>query len=175
MDGLATKYRFSIKLYLIVGTFFLAALWGCSAKPPMLSKPIKRAWIIDAPIETLWKSTIKALVERGVQIDILDKESLLIVVVEIFDGGNFSQLTAERYNFCGGEARVNILFNEENETRSRIMINPMLIGQGRNYVRAKVASNGNLERNYYLLISGSLPGEKIYEWLEDVEPLNKEK
>jgi hypothetical protein len=50
-----------------------------------------------------------------------------------------------------------------------------MFGLGRSYYPIKVTSNGKLERDYYLLISGSLPKEKTYEWLEDVEPLEEKK
>ena len=162
-------------LYLNVAIIVICALGGCSSKPPMLSKPVTNTWIIDAPNETLWKSSIAALVDKGVQLDIIDKETGLIVVVENFDRGSINQYIAEPYSFYGGQARINILFSEENGNKTQVTIKPTMFGFGRSYYPAKVTSNGKLERDYYLIISGSLPREKTYEWLEDVEPLEEKK
>lgn len=141
----------------------------------MLPKPVENSWVIDEPIETLWKSSIEALVDKGVHIDILDKESRLIVVVEIFGGSSFREVIAEPSSFYGGQARVNILYTAISETQTRLTVKPVLLAQGRSYVPSKVASNGKLERDYYLLIAGSLPKGKTYEWLEDVESVKEEK
>jgi hypothetical protein len=141
----------------------------------MLPKPVQNTWTIEAPFETLWKSSIAALVDRGVQIDILDKETGLIVGVENFDRGSFDQYIAEPYSFFGGQTRINILFNKENDNKTQVTIRPTMFGLGRSFYPLKVTSNGKLERDYYLLISGSLPKEKTYEWLEDVEPLEEKK
>jgi len=158
-----------------VGIAIVLALGGCISKPPMLSEPVTNSWAIDAPLETLWKSSITALVEKGVQIDILDKESGLIVGVENFDRGSVNQYVAEPYSFEGGQARVNILFVEEDANRTQLIIKPTMFAFRRNSYPAKVTSNGKLERDYYLLISGSLPREKTYEWLEEEEAVEENK
>jgi len=153
----------------------LCILGGCRSKPPMLTKPVQNTWTVDAPFEVLWKFSIQALVEKGVQVDILDKEAGLIVVGDNFDQGSFSQYIAEPYHFYGGQARVNILFTKEKENKTRVTIKPILFGLGRSYYPIKVSSNGKLERDYYLIISGSIPKEKTYKWLKDVEPLKEDK
>ena len=162
-------------LWLNLGIIVCLALGGCTSKPPMLSEPITNIWIIDAPLETLWKSSIAALVDKGVQIEILDKESSLIVGVENFDRGSVNQYIAEPYSFAGGQARVNILFSKEDENKTQLTIKPTMFGFGRSYYPAKVTSNGKLERDYYLLILGSLPGERTYEWLEEEEAVEENK
>jgi hypothetical protein len=149
---------------------FLCIMVGCTSKPPMLAKPVNNTWTIDSSFEILWKSGIEALVVKGAQIDILDKETGLIVAVERIDSRSFNQYVAEPYGFAGGEARVNILFIKKAENKTQVTIKPTLFGLGRSYYPTKVTSNGKLERDYYLLLSGSLPTEKTYEWLEDVEP-----
>lgn len=141
----------------------------------MLSEPVTNSWTIDAPLETLWKSSITALVDKGVQIDILDKESGIIVGVENFDSGSVNQYVAEPYSFAGGQARVNILFVPQDANKTHLTIKPTMFGFGRSYYPAKVTSNGKLERDYYLLISGSLPREKTYKWLEDEEAMEENK
>jgi hypothetical protein len=158
-----------------VGVAIAFALGGCTQKPPMLSEPVTNTWIIDAPLETLWKCSITALVDKGVQIDILDKESGLIVGVENFDGGSVNHYIAEPYSFAGGQGRVNILFVEADENKTQLIIRPSMFGFGRSYYPAKVTSNGKLERDYYLLISGSLPRERTYEWLEEEESKEENK
>jgi len=141
------------KLWVLnVGIALVLALGGCTAKPPMLSEPITNTWVIDAPLQTLWKSSITALVDKGVQIDILDKESGLIVGVENFDRGSVNQYVAEPYSFVGGQARVNILFVEEDASKIHLTIKPTMFAFGRNSYPAKVTSNGRLERDFYLLI-----------------------
>ena len=50
-----------------------------------------------------------------------------------------------------------------------------MFGLGRYSLSIKAASNGRLERDCYLLISGSLPKEKIYNQLEAAEPRKEEK
>lgn len=153
----------------------LVALVGCTSKPPMIPKPVENTWKIDAPVETLWKSSIEALVDKGVQVKILDKESGLIVIEENFDDASFSQYIADPYNFYGGQARINILFTKQNEGSTQVTIRPALFGLGRSPLPIKATSNGRMERDYYLLISGSLPKEKTYKWLEDAEPPKEEK
>jgi len=165
-----------IKLWhLIAGITVVLALGGCTSKPPMLSEPITNTWTIDAPVATLWKSSISALVDKGVQIDILDKESGLIVGVENFDRGSVNQYVADPYSFAGGQARVNILFVEADVNKTQLTIKPTMFAFGRSYYPAKVTSNGKLERDYYLLISGSLPRERTYEWLEEEKGMEENK
>ena len=168
--------RIPTKLWLLnVGIVIFFAFGGCTSKPHMLSEPITNTWIIDAPLETLWKSSIAALVDKGVQLDILDKESGLIVGVENFDRGSVNQYVAEPYSFAGGQARVNILFLEEDANKTQLTIRPTMFAFGRSSYPAKVTSNGKLERDYYLLISGSLPRERTYEWLEEEEAMEENK
>jgi len=150
-------------------------LSGCKTKPPMIAKPVQTTWIIEAPLETLWKSSIEALVEKGAQIKILDKATSLIVVEEFFDSTAFSQYIAEPYGFYGGKAEINILFTQQKENTTQVNIKPALFGIGRSAFPIKVTSNGKLERDYYLLISGSIPKEKTYPWLEEVEPKKEKK
>ena len=50
-----------------------------------------------------------------------------------------------------------------------------MFGLGRSPLPIKATSNGRLEKDYCLLISGSLPKEKTYNWLEDAEPRKEEK
>lgn len=162
-------------IFVLWGILTFLTLGGCSSKPPMISKPVENTWTLEAPIENLWKSGIEALVDKGVQVDILDKETGLIVVVENFDGSSFNQYVAEPYSFYAGQARVNILLTKKNETNTQVTIKSAMFGLGRTYVPAKVTSNGKLERDYYLVIAGCLPKGKTYKWLEDVEPLAEKK
>ena len=160
------------KVSLMAAVMVLLALLAqaCASKPPMLIEPVENSWIINAPMETLWQSGVVALVEKGVEIDILDKEAGLIVVVDHFGGNSFSNYVADLSTFYGGQARTNILFLPEQQDRTRLTIKPTLLGWGRGPVPIEVTSNGKLERSYYMLISESLPREKTYEWLEDPEP-----
>jgi hypothetical protein len=155
----------------LAGIILLLALLAqaCAGKPPMLLEPVESSWIIDAPLETLWQSGVVALVEKGVEIDILDKEAGLIVVVDHFGGNSFGNYVADLSTFYGGEARTNILFIPEGQNQTRLTIKPTLLGWGRSPVPLEVASNGKLERGYYMLIAESLPRDKTYEWLEDSE------
>ena len=138
---------------------------GCASKPPMIEKPIEKIFTLEAPLDLAWKSTIQALVERGVSITILDKESHLIVVEEQMSGENFQQYTAERGVFLNGVARLNILFQEEREGRMKAYINSTLQGYtGRWLVYA--TSNGKIEKDYFLLITSNLPQKKSYPWLD---------
>ncbi|MFX0202451.1 MAG: hypothetical protein ACFFCW_40615, partial [Candidatus Hodarchaeota archaeon] len=89
--------------------------------------------------------------------------------------GSFKQYIAEPFDFPGGEARVNILFTDEGGNNTQVTIKSAMFGLGRSFYPAKVTSNGKLEKDYYLLISGSLPREKTYEWLEDVKRLKEDK
>jgi hypothetical protein len=149
--------------------------FGCSTKPPMLPKPVENTWTIDAPLDMLWKSGIQGLVDKGVQIDIVDKDSGLIVAVENFDGGKFSEYIAEPQAFPAGEAKVNILFAKRDEKTTVVTIKPSLFGQGRTYIPLKMTSNGKLERDYFLIISGTLRKGKNYQWLEEAEPAEVKK
>ena len=83
---------------------------GCASKPPMISKPVQNTWVIDAPMEPLWKATIEALVDKGAQIKILDQETGLIVIEEFLDRSTFDTYSAEPYGFYGGQVQTNILF-----------------------------------------------------------------
>ena len=169
------KGRIPTILCFNLGIIVILIMGSCSSKPPMLSEPVINNWVIDAPLETLWKSTIAALVDKGVQIDILDKETGLIVGVEDFTRGSINQYIAEPYSYYGGQARINILFSKENEDKTRVTIKPTIFGFGRSYYPLKLTSNGRLERDYYLLISGSIPKERTYKWLEDEKSLKEGK
>jgi hypothetical protein len=163
----------NLRILGILGVFTVFALGGCAAKPPMLSEPITNTWTIDAPLESLWESSISALVDKGVQIDILDRESGLIVGVENFDRGSVNQYVADPYSFAGGQARVNLLFVEKDTNKTHLTIKPTIFGFGRSYYPVKATSNGKLERDYHLLISGSLPLERTYEWLEEEKDMEE--
>ena len=134
-------------------------------RTPMLPKPVENTWTIPAPLDTIWKSGIQALVNKGVEIDIVDKESGLIAAVENLDGGKFSEYIAEPHTFPAGEAKANILFAEKDENSTLVTIKPSMFGLGRTYTPLKMTSNGKLERDYYLIISGTLPKGKSYKWL----------
>lgn len=141
----------------------------------MLPKPVDNTWTIAAPLGTIWKSAIQALVDKGLQIDIVDKEPGLIVAVENLDGGNFSEYISESHSFPAGEAKVNILFADKDENSTLVTIKPSMFGLGRTYIPLKMTSNGKLERNYYLIISGTLPKGKNYKWLIETEPAEVKK
>ena len=139
---------------------------GCISPPPMIEEPIERYWEVKSPIEATWKASVKALVEKGVIISVLDKENNLMVLEEVLDGGSFQRVTAERGQFFGGMARVTLLFTEKSKENTGININTALQGfTGRFYLY--VTSNGKLEKDYFLLISNSLPIKKTYKWLEE--------
>jgi hypothetical protein len=132
----------------------------------MIEEPIKRYWEVEAPLEVAWKASLEALVDKGVLISILDKDNYLMVLEEMLDGGSFQRVTAERGRFFGGMARVTMLFTEKPEEKTGININTALQGfTGRYYLF--VTSNGKLEKDYFLLISNSLPRKRIYKWLEE--------
>jgi hypothetical protein len=131
----------------------------------MIEKPIEKIFTLEAPIDLAWKSTIQALVEKGVSITILDKENRLIVVEEQMDGENFQQFTAEQGFYLSGLARLNILFQEEKEGRIKVYINSTLQGYTGRWVVYPV-SNGKIEKDYFLLITNNLPQKKIYPWLD---------
>lgn len=164
--------NFSVKhSCLILILFFIAS---CVTPPPMIDEPIKRYWEVEAPIETTWKSSLHALVDKGVLISILDKDNHLMVLEEMLEGGAFKQVTAEKAHFFGGLARVTLLFTEKTGEKTGININIVLQGfTGRYYLY--VTSNGKLEKDYFLLISNNLPRKKTYKWLEeDAEDVEKE-
>ena len=160
---------------LILPAIYLLTVMGCVSKPPMIPKPVQNNWVIKAPMESLWKPSIQAFIDKGLQIEILDKETGLLVVEENFDGRAFTQYTADQYNFFMGRARVNVLFTKRDENTTQVTIKPALFGLGRAPFPIEVTSNGKLERNYYLLISASINTEKTYKWLEDAEPPKEEK
>ena len=147
---------------------FLVVLFftGCMTPPPMIEEPIKRFWEIEAPLETAWKASLQALVEKGVMISILDKENHLMVVEEVLSGGEFQRVTAERGSFYSGMARVSLLFTEKPEEKTGVHINTVLQGYKGNYY-LYATSNGNLEKDYYLLMINNLPIKRTYEWLEE--------
>lgn len=153
----------------------MVLLLGCASKPPMLSQPVITTWTLPAPLETVWKSSISALVEKGTQIDILNEEAGLIVVKEVFDRGSIGQYTADPATFFGGEAQINLLFTKVDDLNTKLTVKPTILAIGRYALPVKATSNGKLERDYHLLISGSLPMEKTYKWLEDAEPAKEEK
>jgi len=148
---------------IMVICFYLA---GCASPPPMIQEPVKRYFEVDTSLDTVWKSSVQALVEKGVIISIIDKENCLIVVEEMLDGGAFQRTTAEKAYFYSGLARVSLLFTDQGEKGTGININSVLQGfTGRyNYY---VTSNGALEKDYFLLIQNNLPVRKTYKWLED--------
>ena len=132
----------------------------------MIEEPITRYWEVDAPLGATWDAAIKALVEKGVMISILDKDDHLMVLEETLDGGSLQRVTAERGHFFGGMARVTLLFTEKSKEKTGININTALQGfTGRYYLY--VTSNGKLEKDYFLLISSSLNIRKTYKWLEE--------
>lgn len=132
----------------------------------MLEEPIKRYWEVEAPLEVTWKASLQALVEKGVIISIIDKENNLMVLEEMLGGGAFQRVTAERGFFYSGLARVTLLFTEKSEGKTGVNINTALQGfTGRYYVY--VTSNGNLEKDYFLLIANNLPIKRTYKWLEE--------
>lgn len=162
------------RVWMLWGVALLLPL-GCASKPPMLAKPVVNTWTIAAPLETVWKSSISALVEKGTQIDIINQEAGLIVAKEYFDRGSVSHYTADPASYFGGEAKINLLFTKVDEKRTRLTVKPTILAIGRSPLPIKATSNGKLERDYHLLICGSLPMEKSYKWLEDVEPTTEEK
>ena len=157
-------------LCLILALLFITC---CVTPPPMLDEPIKRYWEVEVPLEVAWKASVQALVEKGVIISILDKENSLMVLEETLEGGAFQRVTAERGFFYSGLARVTLLFTEKPEEKTGININSALQGfTGRYYLY--VTSNGNLEKDYFLLISNNLPIKRTYKWLEEDEEGDKE-
>jgi len=48
----------------IMVIFFCLA--GCTSPPPMIQEPVKRYFEVDASLDTVWKSSVQALVEKGV-------------------------------------------------------------------------------------------------------------
>jgi hypothetical protein len=131
----------------------------------MMEKPVQKLFTLEAPLDLAWKSTIQALVEKGVSISILDKENHLIVVEEQMDGENFQQFTAEREFFLSGLARLNILFQEEREGKLKLYITSTLQGYTGRWV-VYATSNGKVERDYFLLITNNLPQKRTYPWLD---------
>lgn len=156
---------------LLLALLFIA---GCVTPPPMIDEPIERYWEVEAPLEVTWKASLQALVDKGVLISILDKDNYLMVLEEMLEGGAFQRVTAERGFFYSGLARVTLLFTEKSKEKTGININTALQGfKGRYYLY--VTSNGKLEKDYFLLISNSLPRKKTYKWLEeDTEGDDKE-
>ena len=98
-------------------------------------------------------------------ISILDKENSLMVLEEVLSGGDFKRVTAERDTFYGGMARVTLLFTEKPGKKTGININTVLQGFRGSY-SSYATSNGNLEKDYFLLISNNLPIKRTYQWLE---------
>jgi len=105
--------------------FFLTC---CASPPPMLQEPVKRYFEVDTDLDTVWKASVQALVEKGVIISIIDKENSLIVVEETLDGGAFQRTTAEKAYFYSGLARVSLLFSDKGEKGTGININSVLQG-----------------------------------------------
>jgi len=143
--------------------FFLTS---CASPPPMIQEPVKRYFEVDTPFDTVWKSSVQALVEKGVIISMIDKENNLIVVEEMLEGGAFQRTTAERGYFYSGLARVSLLFTDKRAQGTGIHINSVLQGFTGRY-NFYVTSNGTLEKDYFLLIQNNLPVKKTYKWLED--------
>lgn len=165
--------NFPFKVFnLVLMLLFIAS---CITPPPMIEEPVERYWEVEVPMEATWKASIKALVEKGVMISILDKDNHLMVLEEPLGSGSFCRVTAEKGRFFSGVARVTLLFTEKSKEKTGININTALQGfTGRYYLY--VTSNGKLEKDYYLLISNSLPIKKTYKWLEeDTEEGEKEK
>jgi hypothetical protein len=150
-------------LSIMLTCFYLA---GCASPPPMIQEPVKRSFEVDSSLDTVWKSSVQALVEKGVIISIIDKENSLIVVEEMLDGGAFQRTTAEKAYFYSGLARVSLLFTDQGEKGTGININSVLQGFTGRY-NFYVTSNGALEKDYFLLIQNNLPVRKTYKWLED--------
>lgn len=163
--------NFPVKnLYLILALLFITS---CVTPPPMIDEPIKRHWEVKVPLEVAWKVSVQALVEKGVIISILDKDNHLMVLEEILEGGDFQRVTAERGVFYSGLARVTLLFTEKSKEETGININTALQGFTGSYY-LYVTSNGNLEKDYFLLISNNLPIKRTYKWLEeDTEKVEK--
>jgi hypothetical protein len=151
---------------IMVICYYLA---GCASPPPMIQEPVKRYFELDTSLDTVWKSSVQALVEKGVIISIIDKENNLIVVEEMLEGGAFQRTTAEKAYFYSGLARVSLLFTNKGEKGTGIHINSVLQGFTGRY-NLYVTSNGALEKDYFLLIQNNLPIKKTYKWLEDTEP-----
>jgi hypothetical protein len=155
-----------------VGIFSLAVIFfylaGCASPPPMIQEPVKRYFEVDTSLDAVWKSSVQALVEKGVIISIIDKDNNLIVVEEMLDGGTFQRTTAEKAYFDSGLARVSLLFTDKGEQGTGININSILQGFTGRY-NFYVTSNGALEKDYFLLIQNNLPVRKTYRWLEDSE------
>ncbi len=144
-------------------------LAGCASPPPMIQEPVKRYFEVESSFDTVWRSSVQALVEKGVIISILDRENNLMVVEEMLEGGAFQRTTAEKAYFYSGLARVSLLFTDKGEQqRTGININSVLQGFTGRY-NLYVTSNGNLEKDYFLLIQNNLPVRKTYKWLEDSE------
>ena len=144
------------------------SLMGCVTPPPMMEHRVERYWEVDLPRNEVWSALLKGLVEKGVMISIIDKEDSLIVVEETMEEGAFRRLTAEQRTFTSGVARVTLLLVDTHSGKTGIYINASLQGfTGRSYFH--VTSNGNLERDYFLLISNNLPLKKTYNWLDEGE------
>jgi starvation-inducible outer membrane lipoprotein len=47
---------------IMVICFYLA---GCASPPPMIQEPVKRYFEVDTSLDTVWKSSVQALVEKG--------------------------------------------------------------------------------------------------------------
>jgi hypothetical protein len=155
-----------LSIKIIFSAIAVLGIASCWQKPPMIEEPIKRYWEVEAPLELIWKTSVQALVDKGVSISIIDKANNLMVVEETLDGGGFKRVTAEKGYFYGGMARVTLLFTEKSQEKTGININTTLQGfTGRYY--AYVTSNGNLEKDYFLLISNNLPIKRTYKWLEE--------
>jgi hypothetical protein len=167
MKPLISASTGSIAGILSVVVIFLC-LADCTSPPPMIQEPVKRYFEVDTSLDTVWKSSVQALVEKGVIISIIDRENNLMVVEEMLDGGAFQRTTAEKAYFYSGLARVSLLFTDKGEQGTGININSVLQGFTGRY-NLYVTSNGNLEKDYFLLIQNNLPIRKTYKWLEDSE------
>ena len=144
----------------------VTVLVGCVTPPPMMEHTVRRYWEIDVPREELWRALLKGVVEKGVMISIIDKDDNLIVVEETMEGGIFQRFAAETRTLSGGLARVTLLLIEINKVKTGVYISARLQGYtGRRYIH--VTSNGNLEKDYFLLLSSNLSLKKTYEWLEE--------
>jgi len=139
----------------------------------MIEKPVEKIFSIEAPLDLAWKSTIQALVEKGVNITILDKENRLIIIEEQMNGENFQQFVAEKTTFfITGLVKLNILFQEENEGKLKVFINSTLQGFTGRWV-VYPTSNGKIEKDYLLLITNNLPQKKSYPWLDKKKEVNE--
>jgi len=162
--GISVSIRSRAVILPVLVIFFCLA--GCISPPPMIHEPVKRYFEVDTSMATVWKSSIQALLEKGVIISIIDRENNLMVVEDMLHGGAFQRTTAEKAYFYSGLARVSLLFTDKGDQGTGIHINSVLQGFTGRY-NLYVTSNGTLEKDYFLLIQNNLPIKKTYKWLED--------